>query len=112
MRSCTRISRVATTRSARFLFIVGAALAMPIAFAQSYPSKPVRIVVPFPPGPADFLARLYSQKLGERWKQSVVVDNRPGATGTIGADAVAKAAPDGYTLLSTVDLPIVMAPAL
>lgn len=86
---------------------------VPLAQAQQpFPAKPVRIVVPFPPGPADLVARLYAQKLGERWKQSVVIENRPGATGTIGADAVAKAAPDGYTILYTVDLPVVMAPAL
>ena len=90
------------------------ALAAPAAVAQDvYPSKPVRFIVPFPAsGPLDVMARLYAQKLGERWGKSVIVENRPGATGTIGADAVAKAAPDGYTLLFTVDLPIVMAPAL
>jgi len=83
------------------------------AFAQNFPSKPVRLVMPFPAtGPADVMARIYAQKLGERWGQSVVVDNRVGATGTIGADTVAKASPDGHTLLFTVDLPIVMAPAL
>ena len=80
---------------------------------ERYPAKPVRFIVATPAtGPADILARIYAQKLGERWGQAVVVENRVGATGTIGADAVAKAAPDGYTLLFTVDLPIVMAPAL
>jgi tripartite-type tricarboxylate transporter receptor subunit TctC len=89
------------------------ALAAPAAAQDAYPSKPVRFIVPFPAsGPLDVMARLYAQKLGERWGKSVIVENRPGATGTIGADAVAKAAPDGYTLLFTVDLPIVMAPAL
>jgi tripartite-type tricarboxylate transporter receptor subunit TctC len=69
--------------------------------------------MPFPAtGPADLMARIYAQKLTERWGQSVLVDNRVGATGTIGADMVAKATPDGHTLLFTVDLPIVMAPAL
>jgi tripartite-type tricarboxylate transporter receptor subunit TctC len=58
------------------------------------------------------MASLYAQKIGERWGKNAIAENRPGATGTIGADAVAKAAPDGYTLLFTVDLPIVMAPAL
>jgi tripartite-type tricarboxylate transporter receptor subunit TctC len=83
------------------------------SFAQSFPSKPVRLVMPFPAtGPADLMARIYAQKLSERWGQSVLVDNRVGATGTIGADIVAKASPDGHTLLFTVDLPIVMAPAL
>ena len=70
------------------------------AIAQSYPSKAVKIIVPFPPaGATDVVTRFLAQKLGERWNQSVVVDNRPGAGGSIGSDLVAKAAPDGYTLL-------------
>ena len=70
------------------------------ATAQSYPAKPVHIVVPFPPvGAADLLTRAMGNKLTEIWGQPVVTDNRPGAGANIGAEAVAKSAPDGYTLL-------------
>jgi tripartite-type tricarboxylate transporter receptor subunit TctC len=71
-----------------------------LALAQGYPSRPVRIIVPFPPGGAtDVMARVIAQKLSESWGQQAVVDNKPGASGTIGSDLVAKAAADGYTLL-------------
>ena len=70
------------------------------AFAQTYPSKPVRIVVPYSAGGGtDIVARAVGQKLNEKWGQSVIVDNRVGANGIIGADAVAKSPADGYTLL-------------
>jgi tripartite-type tricarboxylate transporter receptor subunit TctC len=70
------------------------------AYAQSYPVKPVRIVVPFPPGgTSDILARTLGQKLAEEWGQQVVVDNRPGAGANIGAENVARSAAEGYSLL-------------
>jgi tripartite-type tricarboxylate transporter receptor subunit TctC len=72
----------------------------PLAFGQPYPNRAVHIVVPFTAGSAtDTLARTFGQKLSEMWGQPVIVDNRPGAGGTIGAAFVAKSPPDGYTLL-------------
>jgi tripartite-type tricarboxylate transporter receptor subunit TctC len=76
------------------LLVSGAAIAQ-----QDYPSKPIRLIVPYSSGSSDVVARLLGPKLSEAWKQPVIVDNRPGANAVIGTDAVAKAAPDGYTLL-------------
>ena len=85
---------------ARAALALSCALAPLAAFAQAYPSKPIRFVVPYPPGgPLDAVARLLGQKVAESVKQPVIVDNKPGAGGNIGADAVAKSAPDGYTIL-------------
>jgi tripartite-type tricarboxylate transporter receptor subunit TctC len=83
------------------------------ALAQSYPSKPVRILVPYAPGgPYDDIARVIAQNLGELWGQAVVVDNRGGAGGMIGAEAVAKSSPDGYTLLLGNSGPMTINPTL
>lgn len=82
------------------LLAVSGVLASAGVSAQSYPAKPVRLVVPFPAGGAtDVLARVISLRAAEKLGQQIVIDNRPGAGGTIGSDHVAKAAPDGYTLL-------------
>jgi tripartite-type tricarboxylate transporter receptor subunit TctC len=81
--------------------------------AQSWPAKPVRIIAPFAPGgSADTLGRIVAQKLTERFKENFVVENRPGAGGVIGSEAVAKAAPDGYTLLVSGVASHAVAPAL
>ena len=83
------------------------------ARAQGYPSKPVKMVVGFSPGGGtDILARIVGQKLGEAWGQSVIVENRPGASATIGAGVVAKSPPDGYTLAMGQLTPNAIAPAL
>ena len=93
--------------------LCAAALAAPYAQAQSYPSKPIRIVVPFGPGGAtDVVARTVADKLATRLGQPVIVENKPGASTMIGADAVAKAAPDGYTLLVSGSSTFSVAPAL
>jgi tripartite-type tricarboxylate transporter receptor subunit TctC len=81
-------------------------------FSQDYPSRAIHFITPFPPGPADVVIRLYAPKISQDWGQPAIIENRPGATGTIGTNAVVQATPDGYTLLFTVDLPITMAPNL
>ncbi len=87
-------------RVAAILCVASAALA-PDAFAQTYPAKPIRIIVSLASGGGvDTITRIVGQKLGERWGQQVVVENRPGAGGALGSELVAKAPPDGYTLLT------------
>ena len=85
----------------KIVFILSAFIfAIPLSFAQEYPNKPIKIVIPFPPGGgADVLMRPLSKRLSELLGQTIVLDNKPGANGNIGADYVAKSAPDGYTLL-------------
>jgi len=87
-------------RAATVLFAFSLTALAPDAFAQDYPARNVKIIVPFGAGgPADVYARVLAQNLGDALKQSFVVENRPGAGAIIGTDAVARAAPDGYTLL-------------
>src|SRR6266481_5481092 len=86
----------------RSLVIAIAALMLPaVALAQTWPQKPIKVIVPFPPGGVtDSIARITAEWLTQRLGQPVVPDNRPGASGAIAADLVARAEPDGYTLLS------------
>ena len=84
------------------------AFAAPLAAAQEYPNKPIKLITPYPPGgPTDVLARAVSQKLSEKLGQPIIIDNRPGASGMIGADLVAKSAPDGYTLLANASIHVI-----
>src|SRR3954466_2047934 len=86
------------------LLFVLAATAAPAVLAQTWPSKPVRMVVAYPPGGGiDVMGRQIAEKLTAVWHQPVVVDNRPGANTILATDAVAKSAPDGYTVLMTTD---------
>ena len=88
-------------------------LAAPLALAQAWPTKPIRLIVAFPPGGVtDVASRLTADYLARRLGQPIVIDNRPGATGTIGTAAVAAAEPDGYTLLGAFDGTMVVAPHL
>src|SRR5688572_30784557 len=103
----------------RILMAAVAAASINVAFAaqsdaaSNYPNRPVRWVVPFTPGASnDIIARLFGQKLTEAWGQQFVIDNRPGAGGSVGAETVAKAPPDGYTLLLANPGPSVNTPSL
>jgi tripartite-type tricarboxylate transporter receptor subunit TctC len=93
-----------------FLVALGVSLG---GWAQGYPNRPVRVVVTFPPGGTpDIYGRIMAAELQKVWGQAVIVENRTGAGGTIGTDAVAKAPPDGYTLLFAADASITLAPAV
>jgi tripartite-type tricarboxylate transporter receptor subunit TctC len=96
-----------------FFALALSSIALPAVAQDAYPSRPVKFIVPFPPGgPLDVPARLIAQKLTEHWGKPVVVENQAGASGSIGANTVARADPDGYTLLVTVDIPLTMYPAV
>ena len=89
-----------------------AALALP-ALAQDYPTKPIRIIAQFTPGTStDILARVVGQKMGEQWKQQVIIDNRPGAGGILGTEVAKNATPDGYTLVMAVSSAFGINPSL
>jgi len=94
----------------RFLFLfLGLLLQAATVLAQEWPAKPVRIIVPFPPGGSAYLLpRIVGERLAQQWGQPVVIENRPGAAGNIGATAVFQAEPDGYTLLSAPPPPLVI----
>ena len=93
----------------RIIFVLLGAFAAFTAGSQEWPQKTVRIIVPFPAGgSADLMPRIVAEKLAQQWGQPVIVDNRPGAAGNIGATAVYQAEPDGYTLLSAPPPPLVI----
>ena len=99
---------LATFATAALALAAGSALA-----ADAYPSKPIKLIVPFPPGgPTDVMGRVVAKLLGDKLKQTVVVENKPGAGGNLGTDAVAKAPADGYTLALTAVSSLAIAPAL
>jgi len=119
MRSVTETTLQTLHNSTVSRLLAGAcaalALGLPnsVVWAQEFPTKPVRIVLGFPPGGVtDITARLLADGLTKSWGRQVLVDNRPGASGTIGADHVAKSPPDGYTLLVTTSAANVVAPSL
>jgi tripartite-type tricarboxylate transporter receptor subunit TctC len=93
----------------RIILLLAAAFAAFAAHSQDWPQRTVRIIVPFPAGgSADLMPRIVAEKLSEKWGQAVIVENRPGAAGNIGAAAVYQAEPDGYTLLSAPPPPLVI----
>ena len=93
----------------RTILAAMALAASAFASAQDYPSRPVRIIVPYPPGgPTDVIVRVVGNRLGESLGQPVVIENRAGASGMIGAELVAKAPPDGYTLLVNPSIHVIL----
>src|SRR5262245_50393331 len=106
---CTRL--LATVPA--LAMTAGVTLAQGAADVTTYPNRTVRLIVPFPPGgPADIIARFIGQKMSEAWGQPVVIENRAGGNTAIGAQAAARAAPDGYTLVVPMDTTLGMNPLL
>jgi tripartite-type tricarboxylate transporter receptor subunit TctC len=104
------MSGIARALAAAFLLIAAPASAQD-ADTKNYPSHTIRMIVPFPPGgPADTIARIVGAKMSEHWGQPVVIENRAGGNTAIGAEVVARSAPDGYTLLVAMDVTMVMNP--
>src|SRR6266545_555618 len=109
MRRVARYCTLALLGALAGSLLCGLAVGQEKSDAGSFPNRPIRIIVPFPAGgPADIVARVIGQKMSEDWGQPVVVENRPGANTLIGAQAAAKAPPDGYTLFMAIDSTLVM----
>ena len=105
-------NRMKSLQRAALRPLIGLALTGLSLLAQAFPDRPVVLVVPFTPSSgSDIIARILAPKLSERWKQPVVVDNKPGASGNLGAQFVSQAAPDGHTLLMAINT-ITMTPAI
>ncbi len=86
--------------TALLVLVLAAVCVVPSAVAQTFPRKPIKLIVPFPPGGTpDMLARILGQQVSQIVKQQVIIDNRPGAAGNVAMELVARAAPDGYTLI-------------
>lgn len=108
MYECSRLGRRRVLLSISLAALPGLSRAQ-----QPYPSGPVRLIVPFPAGgPSDVLGRVVAEKLGERWKQTMIVDNKPGGSTVIGASEAMRAPPDGLTLFMPIDSTLTMNPAL
>src|ERR1700739_4383625 len=102
-----------TIAAALIAFAIGASTAARAQDLEAahYPTRPIHIIVPFPPGgPTDIVTRIVAKEMTASWGQTVVIENRPGADTTIGAEVVAKADPDGYTLLAAMDSTMVLNP--
>ena len=109
MKRALLLLSVALLSTSRLIFAQGQESSEASSSAASFPSRPIRIIVPFPPGgPSDIVARLIGQRMGEDWGQPVLIENRPGANTIIGAQAAARAVPDGYTLFMAIDSTLVM----